>query len=43
MTTNVAYQNLRNAAKAVSTQNFMAVELQSKQGRSPSQQPNFRL
>ena len=31
MTTSVAYQNLRNAAKAVSTQNFMAVELQSKQ------------
>ena len=27
MKTNVAYQNLRDAAKAVSTQNFMAVEL----------------
>ena len=43
MTANVAYQNLSDAARAVSTLNFMAVELRSKQGRSPSQQPNFRL
>lgn len=41
MKINVAYQNLRDAAKAVSTQNFMAVGTVLKT-KTPSQQPNFR-